>query len=51
MIIPTIQIPINTPSNLGFIAFLNMIMDDKLNVVTPIIKESTAKGWCQAPSF
>lgn len=43
--IPTVQIAIKIPSSFGFMAFFSIIMDGKLSVVTPIIKESTT------PSF
>ena len=40
MIIPTVQIAIKIPSSLGLMAFFNIIIEGRLKVVTPIIKES-----------
>lgn len=37
--IPKVQIAINTPNNLGFTAFLSIIIEGKLNVVTAIMKD------------
>ena len=39
MIIPNVQMVINSVNNLGFTAFFNMIKDGKLNVVTAIIND------------
>ena len=36
---PTVQIVMNTPNSFGFIAFLSMMIEGKLNVVTAIIKD------------
>ena len=42
MIIPPVQIPTNKASNLGFIAFRNIIKEGKDKVVTAIINDKIA---------
>ena len=44
-IIPIVHIVINTSNNLGFIAFLSMIIEGRLKVVTAIIKDRTVPNW------
>ena len=38
IIMPPVQIPTNNPNNFGFIAFLSIIIEGRLSVVTAIIK-------------
>ena len=39
IIMPTVTIPIKVNSNLGFTTLFNIIIDGKLNAVTPIIND------------
>ena len=41
MIIPTVHITVNMPSNFGFTALRSIISDGSESVVTPIINERT----------
>lgn len=44
-IIPTVQIAINTPNSFSLMAFFNIIIEGRLKVVTPIMKERTTPSY------